>query len=135
MSRIELRRRDVTTSSVNSPTVTGRHTLQAEQDPERPCMTCRGPAPTVFVSLSQTQGLLVRRHDTHLDRRLCGACLDHYFRRFTKTNLVFGWWSPFSAFLTPIYTIQNILMLTRARAALKRFAPNHPTPLHTPLQA
>jgi len=74
-------------------------------------MSCGACVPTVFVSLSQTQGALIVRYDTHLD---------HHFWRFTQNNLLFGWWSLFSAFLTPVYTIQNVWAYSRAKAALRR---------------
>jgi hypothetical protein len=91
------------------------------------CMSCGVQGPTVFVSLSQTKGALFVRYETHLDSRLCAACLKYNFWRFTQTNLLFGWWSPFSAFLTPIYTVQNGWAYLRARSAFRRAIVDHPT--------
>jgi hypothetical protein len=85
-------------------------------------MSCGARVPTVFVSLSQTKGAIFVRYETHLDSRLCGFCLRYHFWQFTQTNLLLGWWSPFSAFLAPVYTIQNLWAYLRAKAALKRFA-------------
>ena len=87
-----------------------------------PCGVCGDRVPTVFVSLSKTRGALIVRYDTQLDSLLCKVCLQIQFWQFTEDNLIYGWWSPFSAFLTPIYTIQNVLAYSRAKAMFKRLA-------------
>lgn len=87
-----------------------------------PCGVCGDRVSTVFVSLSKTRGALIVRYETHLDSLLCAVCLEIQFWQFTEDNLLYGWWSPFSALLTPIYAIQNVFAYSSAKAAFKRLS-------------
>ena len=96
------------------------------------CQSCGSQHPTAFVSLSQTTGALLVRYEAHLDAYLCARCLKFQFWRFTRHNLMLGWWGPFSAFLTVAWTVENIVAYARGKAALKRAelrrgAPINPT--------
>ena len=90
------------------------------------CESCRVEAPTVFVSLSQTKAALVVRWENHLDAPLCSSCLTYHFRRFTLTNLTLGWWGPFSVFLAPVYSVQNLWAYARARRAFRQAVLDRP---------
>lgn len=85
-----------------------------------PCQSCGSQHPTAFVSLSQTTGALIVRYEAHIDAYLCARCLNFHFWRFTRHNLLLGWWGPFSAFLTVVWTFENVVAYARAKAALKR---------------
>jgi hypothetical protein len=84
------------------------------------CQSRGSQHPTAFVSLSQTTGALLVRYEAHIDAYLCARCLKFHFWRFTKHNLLLGWWGPFSAFLTIVRTFENVVAYARAKAALKR---------------
>jgi hypothetical protein len=84
------------------------------------CMLCRSNVPTTFVSYSETRGEVFRRRERFFDGRLCFNCLGIVFWRYTQNTLLLGWFSPFSAFLTPVYAVQNAYSYLKARRALLR---------------
>ena len=92
------------------------------------CESCAARAPTVFVSLNQATGTDVGASTAQLNSYLCKPCLNRQFRRVTVRNLTLGWLSPFSAFLMPIYLVQNTWTYARARSAL-RVVLDHPGPI------
>jgi hypothetical protein len=51
----------------------------------------------------------------------CRDCVDKYFREYTLTTLLFGWWGVISVFATPVVLLINFCNLFRARS-LERVA-------------
>jgi hypothetical protein len=87
-------------------------------DEPQPCQSCLADVPNVFVSLTEIRGMVWFRRESVLGLRLCRTCLDFAYRTHQRTNLAYGWWSPFAMFLTPIYVFQNWCEHRRARLAL-----------------
>jgi hypothetical protein len=47
---------------------------------------------------------------------LCRDCVDKYFKEYTLTTLLFGWWGVISVFATPVVLLINFFNLLRARS-------------------
>jgi hypothetical protein len=46
----------------------------------------------------------------------CRDCVDKYFKEYTLTTLLFGWWGVISVFATPVVLLINFCNLFRARS-------------------
>src|SRR5581483_1176155 len=92
--------------------------MRGKLEQTSPCQSCGRQHPTAFVSLKQTTGAVIARYESCLNAYLCPYCLNFHFWRITRHNLLLGWWSPFSAFLTVIYTVENMMSYIRFRTSV-----------------
>jgi hypothetical protein len=59
--------------------------------------------------LRQTIGAVVVRFGKKIEGNLCEPCIDRYFRTFTLTTFLLGWWGVISFFVTPFVLILNFV--------------------------
>jgi len=71
--------------------------------------------PTTFVTFHQNIGMLVMRQTAHVSGYLCRRCATAYFKEYTLTTLLAGWWGMISFFVTPCYLINNLWELRKAQ--------------------
>jgi hypothetical protein len=101
------------------------------------CDCCRAHVPTKYVEFYQNIGMLVLRTSKTVKGDLCKSCIDRFFWKLTLTTAVLGWWGMISAFLTPIFLLNNIVRYTttlRMKKSLPASAERsvHPTESLTP---
>jgi hypothetical protein len=72
-----------------------------------PCATCRAAGPTKYVELYQNIGMLIARRTISVKQHLCRNCIGRYFKSYTLTTLILGWWGTISFFITPLILVNN----------------------------
>lgn len=80
----------------------------APVDENSTCETCGKHAPTKYNAFYANIGMLVMRRQKHIKAKMCRACTDNYFWRFTATNLFLGWWGAISFFVTCFFMLNNV---------------------------
>ena len=71
------------------------------------CQSCRAIAPTRKILFFQHIGAVVLMFNKHIRAELCRKCIDHFFKQYTLTTLLLGWWGVISFFLTPCFLVNN----------------------------
>jgi len=78
-----------------------------------PCAIC-GACPTKYVEFYQNIGMLFARRTVSVKQHLCRNCIGRYFRSYTLTTLILGWWGTISFFITPLILLNNCFRFLRA---------------------
>lgn len=73
------------------------------------CTVCGVEGPTKNVKFYQNIGMLVTRQWTKVEGDLCRPCIRRYFRAYTITTLMIGWWGVVSLIVTPFILLNNIV--------------------------
>jgi hypothetical protein len=72
------------------------------------CQSCGEMRMTKFVAFYRNVGMLFRRQSYSIMGNLCESCVHKQFWKFEALDVVLGPWGMISAFVTPIYFVQNI---------------------------
>jgi hypothetical protein len=80
------------------------------------CQACGVVAPTQKVLFVQHVGAIVMFFHKRIGGLFCRDCVDKYFKQYTLTTLLFGWWGVISVFATPVVLLINFCNLFRARS-------------------
>ena len=72
------------------------------------CESCGVEAATRYVAFYQNIGALFARFSKSIEGNLCKSCIHRYFRQFTLTTLVLGWWGTISFNVTPFLVLNNV---------------------------
>lgn len=86
---------------------------------ELSCQICGQMEPSAQAEFHENIGMFFQRHEKHITGRFCRDCAKKYFKKYTITTLILGWWGVISLFLSPIYIIGNIYNYARLVRALK----------------
>lgn len=73
------------------------------------CQACGALAPTRYVDFRQNVGMLVARRSKTVAGQLCKPCVHQHFWKMTGTTLAVGWLGRISAFMTPVYVVNNVI--------------------------
>jgi hypothetical protein len=84
------------------------------------CQICGANKTTVLAEFSGNIGALVMRFERSIRGNMCRACLTKQFWKFTAMNLLLGWWSFFSVFLTPMHLFVNTVVYLKCLRSLRR---------------
>lgn len=99
------------------------------------CQKCGEMRMTKFVAFYRNVGMLFRRQSYSFMGNLCESCVHKLFWKFEALDIALGPWGMISAFVTPIYFIQNIGSYTVALYQFERTATagEFPQPARFPL--
>jgi len=73
------------------------------------CQHCGIDATTKYVEFYQNIGLLFARRQVEVKGNLCRRCIGKFFRSFTLTTLILGWWGLISFCVTPFILLNNVV--------------------------
>ncbi len=72
------------------------------------CQNCGTQGPVIQASYRQNTGMLMMRRSRHIEALLCRGCSVSFFGKMTLHTAVLGWWGTISAFVTPLFILNNV---------------------------
>lgn len=72
------------------------------------CQQCGTHGPVLVASYHQNTGMLMMRRSRHVQALLCRRCSVSIFGKMTLHTAVLGWWGTISAFVTPLFILNNV---------------------------
>ncbi|HET8630256.1 MAG TPA: hypothetical protein VFL91_22785 [Thermomicrobiales bacterium] len=93
------------------------------------CESCGAIAPTKYVRFYKNIGMLVVRQHGSVEGNFCRGCAANYFRDFTLTTALAGWWSPSSLIIAPLFIVNNLLCYLSVKLMKPSQAVSHQTEL------
>lgn len=72
------------------------------------CQNCGTHGPVIAASYRQNTGMLMMRRSHHVEALLCRSCSVSFFGKMTLHTAVLGWWGTISAFVTPLFILNNV---------------------------
>jgi hypothetical protein len=72
------------------------------------CQNCGTHGPVIAASYRQNTGMLMMRRSRHVEALMCRSCSVSFFGKMTLHTAVLGWWGTISAFVTPLFILNNV---------------------------
>ena len=73
------------------------------------CEACGVEAPTKQVEFHQNIGAFLGRVHFSVEGEFCKSCVHKLFWKLNMINLLLGWWSLVSMFVTPLFILYNLV--------------------------
>ncbi len=73
------------------------------------CQSCNLHVPTKYVAFYKNKGMILSHEHVEIKGYMCRQCSKKYFRDFTRSTLVLGWWSYESWVINLYFILLNII--------------------------
>ena len=73
------------------------------------CHSCNLHVPTKYLAFYKNKGMILAHEHVEVKGYLCRSCSRKYFREFTRSTLVLGWWSLESWVINLYFIVLNIV--------------------------